>query len=280
MATTRKPLLSPNFNHGPGRMDVNYYDCHSFAIRPMFWLKLAVAVLFSVIMLPAQDLPAGTALPMMLNSTLDAKKDKPGEKIEGKIMQDVPLPSGGQIKSGSHVIGHVVSVGKPGVAGSRIAVIFNQIEDHGQVIHLSVNLRALASTESVFDAKLPMGNQSDTESSNEWMTKQVGGDVVNRGRGVVASSTGIVGRYTGSGVWGKLTPGLDADCPATIGNDSEQALWLFSTSACGVYGLRDVKLTHDGSTDPLGQIELQSDKDLVIRGGSGWLLLVNAPVTH
>ena len=247
----------------------------------MLWLKLAAAVLCSATMLAAQELPAGTVLPVMLNSTLNAKKDKPGEKLEGKIMQDVPLPSGGQIKSGSHVVGHVVTVSQPGVAGSRIAVTFDQIQDHGQVIHASVNLRALASTESIFDAKLPMGNQSDSESSDVWTTKQVGGDVVNRGRGVVASSTGIVGRYTGSGVWGRLTSGSDSDCPATNGNDNEQALWVFSTSACGVYGMSDVKLTHDGSSDPVGQIELESDKDLLVRGGSGWMLVVNAAAaTH
>ena len=184
----------------------------------MLWLKLAAAVLCSATMLAAQELPAGTVLPVMLNSTLNAKKDKPGEKLEGKIMQDVPLPSGGQIKSGSHVVGHVVAVSQPGVAGSRLAVTFDQIQDHGQVIHVSVNLRALASTESIFDAKLPMGNQSDSESSDVWTTKQVGGDVVNRGRGVVGSSTGIVGRYTGSGVWGRLTSGSDS----TAGHDWER----------------------------------------------------------
>jgi hypothetical protein len=30
----------------------------------------------------------------------------------------------------------------------------------------------------------------------------------------------------------------------------------------------------------LGQIELQSEKDLLVRGGSGWLLLVNADAQH
>ncbi len=247
----------------------------------MLWLKLAAAFLCSVTVLAAQDLPAGTALPVMLNSTLDAKKDKPGEKIDGKTMQEVLLPSGAKIKSGSHVIGHVVSVVKPAGSGSSVVVKFDQLNSEGQVVPLSVSLRALASTESVFDAKLPMGNQSDYESSSEWTTKQVGGDVVNRGRGVLASTTGIVGRYSGSGVWGRLTPGLDGDCPATDGDDREQALWVFSTSACGVYGISDVKLTRNGSSAPVGQIELQSSKDLLVRGGSGWLLLVNAaPATH
>jgi hypothetical protein len=247
----------------------------------MLWLKLGAVFLCSVTMLAAQDLPAGTALPVVLNSTLDAKKDKPGVKIAGKTMQDVPLPSGAKIKSGSHVIGHVVAVSRLGAAGSRIAVTFDQIEDHGQVIPLSVSLRALASGESVYNAQIPIGAESDYSSSNEWTTKQVGGDVVNRGRGLVASSTGIVGKYSGSGVWGKLTPAADAACLATDGDDREQALWVFSTSACGVYGSSDVKLAHNGSTNPIGQIELQSDKDLLVRSGSGWLLLVNAaPAAH
>lgn len=241
----------------------------------MLWLKLAAVVLCFVTTLAAQALPAGTVLPVMLNSSLDARKDKPGEKIEGKIMQDVPLPSGGQIKSGAHVVGHVVSVVKPAGGGSSIVVKFDQLNSEGQVVALSVSLRALASTESVFDAKLPMGNQSDSESSDMWTTKQVGGDVVNRGRGLVGGSSGIVGRYSGSGVWGKLTAPLDPSCPGAEGNDGEQALWVFSTSACGVYGLKDVTLTHNGSTAPVGQIELQSNKDLQVHGGSGWLLLVN-----
>ena len=110
---------------------------------------------------------------------------------------------------------------------------------------------------------------------NQWVMRQVGGDIVNRGRGVVASSNAIVGRWDGA-AWGRLTPGTDGDCPATDGDVSEQALWVFSTSACGLYGFRDLKLVHAGRTDPVGQIALESDKNLHVGGGSGWFLLVNA----
>ncbi len=241
----------------------------------MLWLKLVAAFLCSVTWLAAQSLPAGVALPVMLNSTLDAKKDKPGEHIEGKIMQDVPLSAGSKIKSGSRVFGHVVAVNKAEGGGSTITVAFDRIDDHGQMIPLSASLRALASMESVQDAQLPTGASSTYSSSDEWTTTQVGGDTVNRGRGLVASSAGIVGKYSGSGVWGKLTPGSGSECVATDGNDREQALWVFSTSACGAYGFSNVKVIHNGSTDPLGQIKLQSNKDLLVRGGSGWLLLIN-----
>jgi hypothetical protein len=216
----------------------------------------------------------------MLSSTLDAKKDKPGETIEGKTMQEVSLSSGGTIKRRSRVVGHVVAVNKAG--GSRIVVQFDRLEDEGREVSLSVSLRALASMESVSQAQNPLNADSTYLGADSWTTRQVGGDIVNRGRGLVGSDSGIVGKWTGSGVWGKLMPAPDRGCPPTDGNDQEQALWVFSTSACGVYDSRALKLTHAGRTNPAGQIVLESQQDLRLRGGSGWLLLVNAstPQTH
>ncbi|MGO9303413.1 MAG: hypothetical protein ACLP3R_06870, partial [Candidatus Korobacteraceae bacterium] len=80
--------------------------------------------------------------------------------------------------------------------------------------------------------------------------------------------------WNGSGAWGKLTPA--GDCLATEVNEQEQALWVFSTTACGVYGFEDLKLAQTGSSAPVGQITLESAKDILVRDGSGWLLLVNA----
>jgi hypothetical protein len=226
-------------------------------------------------MLAAQDIPAGTAIPIMLSSSLDAKKNKPGETIEAKTMQEVSIPSGESIKRGSRVTGHVVAV-KTGAGGSRITLQFDQLEAEGKTIALSVSLRAVASTYSVSQTQNPLNADSTYVGSNSWTTRQVGGDIVNRSRGLVGSSSGIVGKWTGSGVWGKLTPAPERGCPATDGNDQEQALWVFSTSACGVYGSRGLKLAHAGRTGPPGQIVLESQQDLRLRGGSGWLLLVNS----
>lgn len=239
----------------------------------MSWTKLAVAFLFSATMLPAQSLPPWTALPIMLNSSLNSKDNKPGEKIEGKLMQEVLLPSNSKIKSGSHVSGHVVSVEGSG-AVSRITLTFDALQDQGHTIPLNVSLRAMAASENVFQAKTPIDAMSTYESSYGWTTKQVGGDVVFRGRGYIASPQGKVGRWNGTGAWGKLTPA--GDCLATDSNDQEQALWVFSTTACGVYGFENLKVAHAGSTAPLGQITLESTKDILIRGGSGWLLVINA----
>jgi hypothetical protein len=233
---------------------------------------VAVALLSLFATVATRNLPAGTALPIMVSSTLNAKSDKPGQKIEGKLMQEVQLPSGGVLKKGARVTGEIISVRKP----VQIILRFDQIDDDGQTIPLNVSLRALASSHSVFQAGLPADGGAP-EQSNEWVTEQVGGDFVFRGRGYVSGEGGKVALWSADGVIGKLGAGLD--CPDGPQNGDVQALWVFSTTACKAYGFNDkLTIAHDGYSAPAGQITLEStDKELVVRGGSGWLLVANPP---
>ncbi len=235
--------------------------------------KLAIFVLLCSALLRAQNLPAGTALPVVVGSTLSAKGSKAGQKFDGKLMQDLRLPSGAVIKSGAHVTGHVVSVKKPGTGGSNIVVQFDQLQNERQAIPLNVSVRAVAGSNSVFNAGLPSGNNTDQDPSDMWVTRQVGGEYVFRARGYVESDRGKVGVWDGRGVWGKLQPA--ENCEDSQINGDIQALWIFSTTACGAHDLPDTTLAHAGNTPPLGQVTLQSTKNVEIHGGSGWLLIVN-----
>ncbi len=244
----------------------------------MLCLKLGTGLLSALAMLVTSGIPAGTALPVALSATLDAKKDKPGQKIEARLMQDIRLPSGEKIKAGARVSGHIVAVSKTPSGGSRMVLTFDQLTADGRTIPLVLSVRAIASSNSVFQAQVPINAVTDAESSNQWVMRQVGGETVNRRLGLVGSDYGVVGRYEDGAPWGKLTAAVDGDCSATDGNGIEQALWVFSTSACGLYGLEKMKLVHDGRTDPVGQIILESPKDIHIGGGSGWFLLVGGGV--
>ena len=239
----------------------------------MLCLKLGTGLLSALAMLVTSGIPAGTALPVALSATLDAKKDKPGQKIEARLMQGIRLPSGEKIKAGAHVAGHIVEVTKVPGGGSRMTLKFDQLNAGGRTIPLTLSARAIAASPSVYQAEVPVDAESNYEPSNQWVMKQVGGEIVNRGRGRITSDEGLVGRWDGE-PWGKLTTADEGDCTAAEGNGIEQALWVFSTSACGLYGLEGMKLVHNGRTDPVGQIILESSKDLRIGGGSGWFLLV------
>lgn len=239
----------------------------------MLAIPLAAAMSFAM-MFVASTIPAHTALPVMLNSTLNAKSAKPGQKFEGKVMQDVPVSDQWIIKKGSRVTGHVVRAGKAGET-LTLTLKFDQLEGQGQPVPLDVSLRAVASMMSVANARNPANSASDFTSQNDWVTEQVGGDVVNRGRGLVGAPGGtIVGKWTGNGPYGKFRPPLSGSC---VGDSADviHALWIFSTSACGAYGLPGLNILHNGAAERPGEIVLKFEKDSKIGGGSGWMLVVN-----
>lgn len=225
----------------------------------------------------AQTIPDGTVLPVMLNPTLDARHSKPGQKITGRIKQDVPLPDGSSIPRNSTIVGQVVSV-TPATSGSpsQLAVKFDSVSVKGRQIPVTAHLRALASMNEVFEAHMPTNAWDDYGTSpSDWNTVQVGGAGVYRGSGELVGNGQVMGRATD---WGAVTAKLVA-APARGCNgdgDREQALWIFSPWACGVYGVNDLKIAHAGRTDPVGVIEFESPRDVRIQGGSGWLLRVDS----
>lgn len=237
---------------------------------------LAAVVVFSTIAI-AQQIPAGTVIPVMLNTSLNAEKDSAGKKIEGKVMQDVPTPLGFTISKNSRITGEVVSAGKSGDSDSTLVLKFNSIQDHGRTISLTAALIAVASMQSVSQAQSPISSNSDTQSASGWTTRQVGGDVVSRSQRKVGTPSGLTGTWLeDSSVLIKLTPNPDAGCPASPGYDRAQAVWIFSSSACGTYDLGKARIASSGATPPLGNISLASEGNLQIRGGSGWLLMTVA----
>lgn len=224
----------------------------------------------------AQQVPPGTVLPVMLNSTIDARRSKPGQPLTGEIMQDVWLADGTKVPKRSGLMGHVLSAsaaaaGKP----SRITLTFDRLKVEDREIAITVQVRAIASANEVFEAKLPTNSIDDYgTSTSDWNTIQIGGAGVYRGNGEVVQGGAVVGRATHYGaVTAKLMPAPADGCSGST--QSEQALWLFSPWACGVYGYSDLKIVKSGITGAVGEIELESAGNLRVDGGSGWLLMTN-----
>jgi hypothetical protein len=225
-------------------------------------------------------IPSGTILPIRLTSTISSATCKPGQVITGRIMQNVLLASGGKIKEGSKILGHIVEV-TPATAGAqaRVSFQFDKLVFSNQTITILTNLRAIAGFMEVLYAETPTTAPGEGDNFYALTTVQVGGDVVYGVGGPVTTadnSDQVVGKAGVDGVFGQVRAKEGTRCRGTIdGNDSPQALWVFSSDACGAYGLEHISIAHAGRTDPTGVIVLTSNNaKLKIPGGAGMLLRV------
>jgi hypothetical protein len=241
----------------------------------LLWRALVAGVMFCVTA-SGQQIPPGTTVPIQVKTGLNAASDAAGKRIVGRVMQEVSLPDGGKIKEGASITGRIIRVTKPGTSGSSMVVSFDAIESGDHEIPVRAALIAVASFVEISHAQSPTNSTANMDPTSQWTTRQVGGDIVRRGWGKAGSSSGIIGKWIkGTAVVIKLTPNPKAGCPGGgPGYETEQAVWVFSSAACGTYGLSNVAIAHSGATSPAGQIELNSKKNMAIASGSGWLLMV------
>src|SRR5271169_27227 len=222
----------------------------------------------------AEPIPAGTIIPVSLNSTLRSDETGSGDAIKATVMQDVPLSMGKTLRAGSRVTGHVVDTITPGKGSdeSKISFQFDQVRLGNQTIPVTTNLRAVASGSAVLAAAtLPTSLDYPDEQI------QIGGDQISYGNdGPVMVGSEVVGKYTGQGVLAYVGQDLGTPCHGTTdGNAHPQAFWLFSVNACGAYGFGDLTILHSGRTEPLGEVTLTSNgKAVKVGKGSAMLFRV------
>jgi hypothetical protein len=227
-------------------------------------------------------IPRGTILPVVLRTSFELDRCKPGELLRGQIAQQVPLPNGATIRRGSQIEGRIVEVTPAGrgTAG-KVAMQFDRLNVKGKWIPVVTNLRAIAGFMTVIEAGVP--DEAPAEGApHEWLpTTQIGGDSVYGMWGPVMSwndASEVVGKSVGDGVLARPRSKEGAECRGELeGHDQPQALWVFSTDACGVYGIEHLNIVHAGRTDPVGKIVLASEtRNVKLKNGDGLLLRVNA----
>jgi hypothetical protein len=222
-------------------------------------------------------IPAGTILPVVLPS-LSSKSLKKGDKIRGKLAQDVRLQGGKTIRGGTNVFGSVVDIGSGGAgSGATLTIKFDRLVQRGESTSIRTHLRAMATTVAIEQAQIPTSGPGESDVFDWLTTVQVGGDVVYGKQGPVERGTQVLGESTYDGVFVRTLASADGRCRGSVdGNDWPQALWVFSADACGLYGFPNVEIRHVGRTEPLGEIVLESKRGPVkIRGGSGVLLRID-----
>jgi hypothetical protein len=241
---------------------------------------IVALLLFSSFLFAQSTIPAGTILPIELNSSLNSKKSKAGGEIKGTLAQDVPLPSR-TIRRGSKVTGKIISV-TPASSnqGAQISLRFDTVRFAGERAPIATNLRAIASMMDVHLAQIPSGGPDRGTSEYSWVTEQIGGETNYHGGWPVTKGSEVVGQsLLSGGVLTRVGAGSGSRCRGEIyNNDRLQALWVFASDACETYGFDDLAITHAGRTDPVGEIVLTSQHgNFNVRSGSGILLRVIPP---
>jgi hypothetical protein len=218
-------------------------------------------------------LPSGTIIPISMDNSIHVKKAYAGEQIRSTVTQNVP---GTPIHRGACVLGHVVQVTAQKSGPVRLEIRFDAVKMHKRTIPLNASLRALASFLEVQEAQIPVDGVSRGMTPETWDTEQIGGDQVYRGGGPVAVGEMVVGEPTPWGVLAYPRTKVGMPCRGVVGQANKpQAMWLFSSDACGVYGFANLRIEHAGRADPEGAILLEStDNKLSLMSGSGMLLRV------
>jgi len=226
----------------------------------------------------AEAIPAGTILPVSLNSSLRSDKSGSGATITATVMQDVPLGAGRILRRGSRVTGHVggaIAQGK-GSDESEISFQFDHVRFENWIVPITTNLRAVASVMEEDAAQVPKAGGSEDFSGN-WTLVQIGGEQVSYGQGgQVMLGSQVVGKSTRQGVLA-VNSDLGAECRGPVdGNNQAQAYWLFSVNACGAYGFGNLTILRSGRTEPVGEVTLASyGRAVKVGKGSAMLLRVD-----
>jgi hypothetical protein len=232
-------------------------------------------VLFSASALAQTTIPPGTVFAARLNSSLDSGKSHAGQTVTARVMQAVPLPNGNSVPAGARLVGHVVSVyaaanGNP----AMMTVSFDRVNFGHQSVPIRAHLRALASMTDVEQAQIPAAG-ADRGTPGAWTTRNlIGGEVAYGEGGPVSSGVDTVGRALADGVLVPINANLASGCEGDGG--TPQALWVFSSDSCGVYGIPDVEIVRGGRRDPIGEFTIASKRgNIEVRSGSGMLLRIN-----
>ena len=181
---------------------------------------------------PAAPIPAGTILPVSLNTALRSDKSGSGTTIISTVMQDVPLGRGETLRAGSQLTGHVIETTTPGTGSdeAKISFQFDQVRFGDLTIPITTALRAVASRSAV-SAATPELTSVDYADN----TIEIGGDQISHGEGgpLIAESQ-VVGKYTSQGVLAYVDQDSGTPSGGTIDDNARpQAFWLFSVDASG-----------------------------------------------
>jgi hypothetical protein len=201
-------------------------------------------------------LPSGTAINAQLNSSVDSKKAKAGDKVEAHTTEAIKYDGKIILPQGAKLEGHIMeaTARSKGDSGSTLAIQFDRaIPKKSEEISLHVAILAIAAPPSEFSGGAP-GPGSDPMSGAG--ASAAGGSPMSASRPQAPPSG---------------NPSYPGGAPSsTMGSNGAAQL---SANSRGVYGLNDLKLMEDSSNASQTTVITSSGKNVHLDSGTRFLLV-------
>ncbi len=231
------------------------------------------------------SLSAGTTFEAALSGSLDARKNKEGDRVAAHTTQAVKQDGQVVIPKGAKVIGHVTEAKAraQGESESALGIMFDKaVLRNGQEIPLHVAVQALAAAQTA--ASSPAGDM-DTMGSASGMASGSGrapgsggglvgavGSSAGATAGAVTNTAGTVGSAAGGAVNSTVNTAASA-----TGNAAGAGVGgMLNSSSTGVIGLQGLSLNSEASNATQGSVIVSSTKNVHLDSGTRLLLRAQA----
>jgi hypothetical protein len=222
------------------------------------------------------DLSSGTKVDAALAGSLDAKKNKPGDKVEARTTQDVKQDGKVVLKKGTRLTGHVTQAQarESGQSQSQLGIVFDHaMLSNGQEVPFNATVQALAAAQSSTSAT---SGADDMMSSGGAMgavsgTTRGGGGLVGGVASTAGATTGTVVNTSGS-VPVNAGGTLNSVTRSTGSVGGLTSAGLLTSNSSGVFGLQGLSIDSAASSATQGSMIVSSTKNVHLDSGTQMLL--------
>ena len=218
----------------------------------------------------------GTKIEATLASSLDAKKNKSGDRVEARTTQDVRENGKVVLKKGTHLVGHVTQAQAraSGQSQSQLGIVFDHaVLKNGQQIPFNGRIQALAVAQSSvaagagYDDEIASGGGMGAVSG----TARGGGGLVG---GVASTAGATAGGVTNTASAVPVNAGgtLNAATRSTGAVGGLTSEGRLASNSSGVFGLQGLSIDSAASSGAEASMIVSSTRNVHLDSGTQMLL--------
>ena len=223
----------------------------------------------------------GTKISGVLVGSLDAKKNKPGDRVEVRTVQDVKQHGTVVLKRGTLLMGHVTRVRThaKGHSQSQMGIVFDHavLPNHRQ-IPLHAAIQALAEAQNSVGASMMGSDGSDEMMASEGTmgaaSGMASGGLVGGVASTVGAATGTM-MNTAGGLASNAGTALNATARSEGAVGGLTSTGHLASNSSGVFGLQGLSLNSAASSATQGSMIVSSTRNVHLSDGTQMLLDVS-----